>query len=320
MIKQLLKHIFLQLFFALGVIGALKAQNMSGLWYGKSPLTKTAGYHLSSTEPSGEILSIKLIENDKISGYCYSYYWFRGDFYYYITSVEGSVNPLKKEWQFKEIELLDNHLFFAHYYCAKSYSIIANTQVNKESLIGTWTAGSLRDCGIGTSKFSRKKPGLPQSSKIYLFEDFLKNLIDKDSIKENIAKKADSIKIIPVDNRYDDLSKRTNTLVKAIFIKSPEIKIELLDNGAVDNDTITVYFNKTLLLRQARISKQPIIIQLKALPNQENELIMYADNLGDIPPNTAEMRVYADGKRHNILISSDEKKNGTIRFLFIERK
>ncbi len=297
---------------------------MGGLWYGNSQLTKTEGYHLSSTEPSGEIFSIKPIVNNKISGYCYSYYWFRGDFYYYITSIEGSVNPTDKKWEFKEIELLDNHLFFAHYYCAKNYSITFKTQRKNYSLTGTWTAGSLRDCGIGVSKFSRKKPGLPQSSKIYLFEEFLKNHMNDDPIQENqipIAKVIDSVNNIRVvDNISLNVSKRTNTLVKTISINSPDIKIEFLDKGVIDNDTISVYFNKTRILHKVRISKQSITIQLKAMPGQENELIMYADNLGDIPPNTAGMRVYADGKKYDITVSSDEKKNGTIRFKFIKER
>jgi hypothetical protein len=45
-----------------------------------------------------------------------------------------------------------------------------------------------------------------------------------------------------------------------------------------------------------------------------NELIMYAENLGTIPPNTALMVVKDGKKQYNVHITSDTEKNGTIYF------
>ena len=42
---------------------------------------------------------------------------------------------------------------------------------------------------------------------------------------------------------------------------------------------------------------------------------MYAENLGSIPPNTAVMIVTDGGKRYEVLIASDLKKSGVIRFV-----
>jgi hypothetical protein len=46
-----------------------------------------------------------------------------------------------------------------------------------------------------------------------------------------------------------------------------------------------------------------------------NELVMYADNLGTIPPNTALMIVTDGNKRYEVRVTSDLKKSGTIRFV-----
>ena len=46
-----------------------------------------------------------------------------------------------------------------------------------------------------------------------------------------------------------------------------------------------------------------------------NELIMYADNLGEIPPNTALMIVTDGDNRYEVRITSDLQKSGTIRFV-----
>ena len=55
-------------------------------------------------------------------------------------------------------------------------------------------------------------------------------------------------------------------------------------------------------------------MKLKALPEKDNELVMYAENLGAIPPNTALMKVNANSKTYEVRISSDEQKNGTVIF------
>ena len=47
---------------------------------------------------------------------------------------------------------------------------------------------------------------------------------------------------------------------------------------------------------------------------QRNELQMYAENLGSIPPNTALMVIYDGNKRYEVNIKSTEKTNGSVSF------
>jgi hypothetical protein len=47
----------------------------------------------------------------------------------------------------------------------------------------------------------------------------------------------------------------------------------------------------------------------------DNELTMFAENLGSIPPNTALMIVNDGDKRYEVRITSDTQKNGTIAFV-----
>jgi hypothetical protein len=46
---------------------------------------------------------------------------------------------------------------------------------------------------------------------------------------------------------------------------------------------------------------------------KENELTMFADNLGSIPPNTALMLIYDGKKRYEVRLSSSLEKNATVR-------
>ena len=46
------------------------------------------------------------------------------------------------------------------------------------------------------------------------------------------------------------------------------------------------------------------------------ELIMVGENMGTIPPNTALMIVYANDKRYQLYLTSDETKNAMVRFIY----
>jgi hypothetical protein len=45
---------------------------------------------------------------------------------------------------------------------------------------------------------------------------------------------------------------------------------------------------------------------------ETNEITMFADNLGSIPPNTALMLVYDGKKRYEVRMTSNLQKNATV--------
>jgi hypothetical protein len=107
---------------------------------------------------------------------------------------------------------------------------------------------------------------------------------------------------------------RNDNLVQTIELSSPEIQIELYDDGVIDHDTVTVYFNGKAVVYKAMLRHQPIRATLTALPDRDNDLILFADNLGDIPPNTALMVVHAGEEIYDVRITSDLQSNGLVRF------
>jgi len=113
---------------------------------------------------------------------------------------------------------------------------------------------------------------------------------------------------------------RSSDILQTIDVSSPEVRIELYDDGVIDHDTVTVYFNGKTVVYKAMLKHQPIRVTLTVLPDRDNDLILYADNLGDIPPNTALMVVIAGEDRYDIRITSDEQKNGAIRFRLKKNK
>jgi len=100
------------------------------------------------------------------------------------------------------------------------------------------------------------------------------------------------------------------------MVSVPEIKIDLYDNAEIDNDTITVFINGKLLLYRQMLTDKPLTIHFNAIPDTEYELVMYADNLGLIPPNTALMVVTAGRKKFEVFLSSSEEKSAAVKFIY----
>lgn len=97
------------------------------------------------------------------------------------------------------------------------------------------------------------------------------------------------------------------------MVESKEITVEFYDNGEVDNDTISVYKDNQLVISHARLSTNPIRLTLKFDEvNTYYEIITVAENLGDIPPNTALMMINYGKKRQEVFLTSDDRKNAKV--------
>lgn len=127
------------------------------------------------------------------------------------------------------------------------------------------------------------------------------------------------VKIIPpeVVTKPAVLKNRSNELVKTLIVTSPDVTVKLYDNGEIDDDTISVYLDNKLVLSTKRLTASPLTVKLKMdEENAEHELVMVAENLGRIPPNTSLMIVEAGGQRFDVRITSTQQKNAVVRFKY----
>jgi len=117
----------------------------------------------------------------------------------------------------------------------------------------------------------------------------------------------------------DILKKRENSLVQTLTINSENVTVKLYDNGEIDDDTISVYLDSKLILSNKRLSAAAITVNLKMdESNPDHELIMVAENMGRIPPNTSLMIVTAGDQRFEVRITSTEQKNAMVRFKYVK--
>jgi len=131
---------------------------------------------------------------------------------------------------------------------------------------------------------------------------------------ENLDAKISDNNSIPSPT-YKGFEKRKKDVVRTIIIEQPTFHLDFYDNGEIDGDSITVFYNGKMVLSHKRLSDKPISLDLTLDKNaKENIVTMYADNLGTIPPNTALMIVTDGGKRYEVRMESDYGKSGSVIF------
>lgn len=110
---------------------------------------------------------------------------------------------------------------------------------------------------------------------------------------------------------------RTNDLVQTVTVQEEEIIVRIYDNGEIDDDTISVYLDDKLVLSQKRLTAAPLTINLKMdASNPDHVLVLVAENLGRIPPNTSLMIVQDGDRRYQVRITSTNQKNAMVRFRY----
>jgi hypothetical protein len=115
-----------------------------------------------------------------------------------------------------------------------------------------------------------------------------------------------------------EYAERKNEVTNEIEVTADTLHVALYDNGEVDGDIISLFYNKNLVVFNQKLTHKSIKISLPVDASREyNELSMFAENLGLIPPNTALVVITDGNNKHQLRLSSSLEKTATIR---IKRK
>lgn len=109
---------------------------------------------------------------------------------------------------------------------------------------------------------------------------------------------------------------RQSTVAANIPVRGTDtIRVELYDNGEIDGDSVSLFMNDQLLLQHVRLTAEPKVLLVPVDRSRPvNKLVLFAENLGKLPPNTALMQVTVHGKTYNLFLSTDFKKNASVEF------
>lgn len=112
----------------------------------------------------------------------------------------------------------------------------------------------------------------------------------------------------------EQFKQRENVVAQEIEVESDSLSVDFYDNGEVDGDSISIFYNNQLVAFNRVLSTRAIHFRFALDSTREvNEVTMFADNLGSIPPNTALMMIEDGRNRHEVRLSSSLEKNATIR-------
>lgn len=110
------------------------------------------------------------------------------------------------------------------------------------------------------------------------------------------------------------MAKRKIEIIRSIFFKSDSLVLSLYDNGEIDGDTVSVVLNDKVIIAKQRLSTSVIntTVYTSQYAGDSLKLIMYAENLGAIPPNTGLLIIQDGENRTEIRFEGDLQKNSAI--------
>ena len=172
---------------------------------------------------------------------------------------------------------------------------------------------------IGKLAFNRPAPVTekPQSKsqEVVMLPKKAVFVASKPSIETTLKVPDEPVVLEPLTNEQK-FKTRTRQLVQEIPLTGDSLELRFYDNAEIDGDSIAVFFNDKMLAEHIRLSETAFIIKLPvAAMQQTNELVMVAENLGSIPPNTSLMIAMVNGRRYEARLASTENSSALIRFV-----
>lgn len=182
-------------------------------------------------------------------------------------------------------------------WCIKKLKMRLDEEVSHFGFSGVWEG---RLDATETQKAGACAPG-----KLYLE----KPILDKE-VKANIRGLQTQTSITSQGRKLK--------LQRTIQVKASELTISVWDNGTEDGDVITLFFNGHQLAKQHRISKNKSNYRVK-LTGNENFLILQAEDLGSIKPNTVAVSINDGIREQTLVMSADFEENGAVLIRKIEQ-
>ncbi|MEN9549153.1 MAG: hypothetical protein RIR12_1744 [Bacteroidota bacterium] len=300
--------------FLLLLTSIIQGQSIFGYWYGNANI-KTQG------SANNYLVELVLMpEKTHVKGLLN--YYFKNT--YRSLEVVGNYNAASRKLILNNIPVTyHGSISSMEVDCPMNFQAILRVSKNESSLTGAFSA---------PSDYKRMCPD------IRFFLTLNADISKKDSILKEISnfketyqvwtpgiedtlvaievKKPEKAIINPITER--DFAERKKEVQNEIEVSSDSLTISLYDNGEVDGDMISLFYNNKLILDNKKLTHKSLKLSIQIDKDLEsNELSMFAENLGLIPPNTALLIIDDGKKQHQLRVSSNLEKSATIK---IKRK
>jgi hypothetical protein len=104
---------------------------------------------------------------------------------------------------------------------------------------------------------------------------------------------------------------RSVEIQESVETSHKSVRIKVWDLGDVDGDSITLAINGSIIVEHLRLQRKKRTFRIPLEPGA-NLLLMYAENLGTIPPNTAAIIVRYGFRKKRVPLRSDMGMSGAL--------
>lgn len=287
-------------FFVVGLVNIAPAQQVQGHWFGIGNL-QAGGYYQSYMS------ELVLRQKGK-------QVWGELDYYFKDSLVKA---PLTGSFDEKNRKLVINPFAMIYYRSPDARNSIDARLSGNFMLVASKTGSVLT--GSLTADEDHKYTVPPISYRLTRSDDTLdlvmKEEPEAEPAADTIARPAPAVPSVPTVS--EPAIQRAKVYTKELEIENSSIRLEIYDNGEIDRDSISLFLNDKRVLPKSMLTHRAIRLTLqldRSLPF--NELTMFAENLGMIPPNTAALILYDGNKRYETLLTSDLSKSATLKLLW----
>lgn len=135
-------------------------------------------------------------------------------------------------------------------------------------------------------------------------------------IKVPVPEKQEPAVITEKKNIETAFKKREKIIAAEIPLTGDSVELRFYDNAEIDGDSISLFLNDKLIFEHIRLTASAYTIKLPVADLAEtNELVMVAENLGSIPPNTSYMLAIVNDKRYDAMLRSTEESSAVIKLI-----
>lgn len=266
----------------------ISAQDYTGLWH---------GYMKGQPQPhvrflnTGYVLRVSDQKQNIVNGKAYVFRRGRA-IYEGILDFIGIVE--NKRLKITELKILHSRVpNDSLFLCVKCLELeLEQESGSPERLEGKWTGEGVNriPCYPGKAYLSRFDEKQPTDIPPALLMKIMKDSTDRFTfLNTKLAKPV----IINVTNNV--------------------VGLEIRDYLRQDGDIISVYNNRNLFIKNLKIVKKPHRQTLRLDKRAGlHEIILYAENLGKIPPNTSIMTVTDGTLKHDLIIQSSRQESAVV--------
>ena len=293
---------------------SMRGQDITGLWTG---YIRTPGSHLE--------YELAISGGDKwLNGYSLLIYLNDG-----IENIGIKKTRIKQSRN--EIYFEDGELVYDNFTTQpRRIKMFGNLRLTtKDTLLvlqGNFSTRSLdfRDTRTYSGEVYLQKAKQPLSSKMLVTLDEIHHPYNLSFVRNKKPKPIKTTANIPKKDKPGDISPVAKSEIKPVERKiqkiseitftSDSLQLNFFDNGTVDGDTISVVLNGKVIADKIMLTTNAyrVTIPTKINNNDSLILIMHAETLGLIPPNTG-LLVIQDGPfRHEIRFEGDMLRSSAI--------